>query len=96
MNDRYAYALMFDRDDRTNFKQLHEQLVSLECIKNWFHYIKSSYILISDKSTANALDQEIKFVLKDRTYLIIGIDLRDSQGWLPEKAGEWIERQREL
>ena len=96
MNDRYAYALMFDRDDQTNFKQLHDQLVSLDCIKNWFHYIRSSYILISDKATANALDQEIKFVLKDRDYLIVGIDLRDSQGWLPEKAWKWIERQKML
>ena len=93
MNDRYAFALMFDRDDQTNFKQLHDQLVSLDCVKNWFHYIKSSYILISDKSTANALDKEIRAIVRDRNYLIVAINLKDSQGWLPERAWNWIENQ---
>lgn len=93
MNDRYAYALMFDRDDQTDFKQLHDQLVSLDCVKNWFHYIKSSYILISDKSTANALDEEIKTILRHRNYLVVAISLKDSQGWLPERAWNWIEKQ---
>lgn len=93
MSDRYAYALMFDRDDQTDFKQLHDKLVSLDCIKNWFHYIKSSYILISDKPTANALDEEIKTILRQRNYLVVAIILKDSQGWLPERAWNWIENQ---
>lgn len=91
MNDRYAYALMFDRDDLTDFRQLHDRLVSLDCIKNWFHYIKSSYILISDKATANALDIEIRNILRERNYFIVAIDLKDSQGWLPKRAWNWID-----
>lgn len=93
MTDRYVYALMFDRDDQTDFKLLHDRLVSLDCIKNWFHYIKSSYILISDKATANALDKEIRALLKNRIYLVVAINIKDSQGWLPEKAWNWIENQ---
>ena len=91
MNNRYAYALMFDRDDMTNYRQLHDQLVSLECIKNWFHYIKSSYLLISDRATANDLDKEIKEIFKEKNYLLIAVDLKDSQGWLSEKAWKWIQ-----
>lgn len=83
---------MFDRDDQVDYNALHDKLVALDCIKNWFHYIKSSYILISDKATANALDREIGTIFKDKNYLIVGIDLKDSQGWLPKKAWEWIER----
>ncbi len=93
MNDRFVYALMFDRDDQTNFKQFHDQLVSIDCIKNWFHYIKSSYILISDKATANALDKELRAILGNRNYLVVAINLRDSQGLLPERAWTWIENQ---
>lgn len=93
MNDRYAYALIFDRDDQTDFKQLHDKLVSLDCIKNWFHYIKSAYILISDKTTANALDKDIRMIFRERNYLIVAINLKDSQGWLPERAWNWIEKQ---
>ena len=93
MNDRYAYALIFDRDDQTNFKQLHDQLVSLDSVKNWFHYIKSAYILISDKTTANALDKDIRMIFRERNYLIVAINLKDSQGWLPERAWNWIEKQ---
>lgn len=96
MNNRFAYVLIFDRDDQTNFIQLHDQLISLDCIKNWFHYIKSSYILISDKATANALDREIGIIIKEKNYLIVGVDLKDCQGWLPKRAWEWIERQSKL
>ncbi len=92
MDDRYAYILSFDREGLTNFKELHDKLVSLDCIKNWFHYIKSSYILISDKPTANALDKEVKSVFNKMNYLIISINLKDSQGFLPDKAWNWIER----
>jgi len=92
MNNRYTFALMFDRDDQTNYKELHDNLVALDCIKNWFHYIKSSYILISDLPTANALDKEVGNIFKDKNYLLVSINLKDSQGWLPEKAWNWIEK----
>jgi len=93
MDDRFTYILTFDRNDQLDYKVLHDKLVSLDCIKNWFHYIKSSYILISDKVTANALDREIGSLFKDNNYLILGVDLKDSQGWLPKRAWEWIESQ---
>jgi hypothetical protein len=96
MDNRYAYVLLFDRDDQINYKEIHDKLVALSCIKNWFHYIKSSYILISDKSTANALDKEVGTIFREINYLVLGIDLKDSQGWLPKKAWEWIERQSVL
>lgn len=96
MNDRYAYALMFDRDDQRNFKEKHDQLVALNCVKNWFHYIKSSYILISDLPTANAVDDELRNIFRDGNYLIVAIDLKNSQGWLPSKAWKWIENQSEF
>ena len=95
MNDKFIYALMFDRDNQTNFKQLHDQIVSLDCIKNWFHYIKSSYLLVTDKSTACALDNELNTIFKGKDYLIVAVDLKDSQGWLPDKAWKWIQRQSE-
>lgn len=96
MKDRYAYALMFDRDDQRNYKEKHDQLVTLNCVKNWFHYIKSSYILISDLPTANAVDDELRSIFRDGNYLIVAIDLKNSQGWLPRKAWKWIENQSEL
>ncbi len=96
MDDRFAYILIFDRDDQTNYKVLHDKLVALKCIKNWFHYIKSSYILITDKPTANDLDKEVSSIFTEKNYLLVGIDLKDSQGWLPKKAWEWIERQSKL
>jgi len=96
MNNRYIYALMFDRDDVTDFKKLHDELVSKRCIVNWFHYIKSSYILVSDLSTANSLDSEISDIFNNKDYLLVAIDLKDSQGWLPEKAWQWIKRQTAL
>ncbi len=94
MNNRYAYVLLFDRDDETDYKELHNKLVFLDCIKNWFHYIKSSYLLISEKSTANALDKDISSIFIEKNYLLISINLKDSQGWLPSKAWDWIKKQQ--
>lgn len=93
MNKRFAYALMFDRDDQTNYEELHNKLVSLDCIKNWFHYIKSSYILISDLPTAHALSNELKDVLKEKNYLVIAVKLNDIEGWLPARAWSWVDSQ---
>lgn len=96
MNNKFAYALMFDRDDQLNYKELHDKLVSLDCIKDWFHYIKSSYILISELPTAYALDKEVREILKEKNYLIVAVKLEDIEGWLPNRAWMWIERQVKL
>ena len=96
MNNKFAYALMFDRDDQINYKELHHKLISLECVKNWFHYIKSSYILISDLPTAYEFNKEVSKVLKDKNYLIVAIDLKDIEGWLPGRAWSWVDSQKIL
>lgn len=90
---RYAYILVFDRDDFLDYKTIHDKIISIDSLVNWFHYIKSSYILITTDSTANQLAKKIQPIIPRKYYLLIAIDLRNRQGWLPPEAWEWILKQ---
>lgn len=90
---RHAYILSFDRDDFRNYKSIHDQIVSIEGIVNWFHYIKSSYILITEEPSARDLAKKIRPIFPGKNYLLLEVNLNNRQGWLPEKAWDWIHKQ---
>ena len=61
---RAAYILSFDRDDSVDYQILHKEIINLPRVLNWFHYIKSSYILIANTNYVNRLNEEIKPLFK--------------------------------
>lgn len=89
--NKYAYALMFDTDDNLDYNDVHKKLTSLPCFYSWFHYLRSSYVLISELDT-NAITQEMIKIIPDKKFLIFRIDLRSRNGWLPKEAWDWIEK----
>ena len=56
---RRAYILTFDRDDNRNYKAIHDKIVNLPSVITWWHYIKSSYIIIASTNSATELNNEI-------------------------------------
>lgn len=90
---RAAYILSFDRDDSVDYQDLHKEIINLPRVLNWFHYIKSSYILIANTNYVNRLNEEIKPLFKDKSYLLVKLDLLESNGFLPQKAWDWIDKQ---
>ena len=93
---RHAYILVFDRDDFRDYKSIHNKIISIEGLINWFHYIKSSYILITEEPSAKQLAKKIQPFIPKKYYMLIELDLNNRQGWLPQKAWDWIHNQVDI
>ena len=91
---RYAYALMFDTDDNLDYNSVHKSITSIQGLYSWFHYLQSSYVLISESDT-NVLTQELIKILPNKRFLIFRIDLATRNGWLPKEAWDWIEKMKD-
>lgn len=93
---RHAFILVFDRDDFLDYKSIHNQIISIDSLLNWFHYIKSSYILITNESSAKQLAKKIQPIIPQKSYLLVEIDMNNRQGWLPRKAWDWLKNQVDI
>ena len=91
--NRHAYILVFDRDDFLDYTNIHNKIISIEGVVNWFHYIKSSYILITEDSSARAFAKKIQPIIPNKNYLLVEINLENRQGCLPQRAWDWIYKQ---
>jgi hypothetical protein len=91
---RRAYILTFDRDDEMNYKEFHRNLTELPGVITWWHYIKSSYILISNQTSATKLNEEIKTLIPSgKSILLIEVNLKNRNGLLVKDAWEWLKRE---
>lgn len=90
-----AYILVFDRDDNMDYSALHKRITTLPEVVNWFHYIKSSYILISTLTSSTKLNDLIKpFFPTGKSILLIEVNLKNRNGLLVAKAWEWLKKQQ--
>lgn len=90
---RRAYLLTFDRDDNRDYKSIHDGVVNLPSVITWWHYIKSSYIIIADTNSANILSSEIQTVFGKKRFLLVEINLKNKNGMLPKDSWEWLKNQ---
>jgi hypothetical protein len=90
--NKKAYILSYDREEGKDYVEFHNKLTSLPEITNWFHYIKSSYILITEVQAASVLSTKIKEIIPSDNYFLIELNLANSNGWLVPKAWEWINK----
>jgi hypothetical protein len=86
------YLLAFD-PHKVDAKSLHNVINSSPYIKTWWHYIGSTY-LISSSYTLKTVKNDIKSRWPDQRYIIVKIDTDSYAGWLPQKAWDWIERNK--
>ncbi|EMJ87265.1 hypothetical protein [Leptospira meyeri] len=60
--------------------------------KSWWHYLDSTWIISTDESV-NTWHKRIKNAIDSNdNYIIVNITGQDRNGWLEEKAWEWIRR----
>ena len=90
-----AYLLVFDREPlKYDYKKIHNLIKEAPYIDNWWHYIKSCYILTSIWP-ATKLSKEITKILPDHRFLLTQIHLNNSNGWLPQEAWDWLREKGE-
>lgn len=84
------YLITYNIDKEKDYKNLYD------AIKNagqaWWHYIDSTWIIKSSENVGNIYRQLQPHIDKSDNLLIIKIDPSrgSKQGWLPKKAWDWI------
>lgn len=62
--------------------------------KGWSHYLNSTWLIDTDKTPNNIVD-DMKPLIKEGDRMIVLQFDRPYQGWLPEKAWDWIKKHQE-
>ncbi len=93
------YVVFFDRNPNESYTKFHEDFVGGERIFKWWHYIKSSYLIGTDM-TARELSDHYKRCANaagiSRHHLVMKVDMKERQGWLPRKAWNWIQENAQI
>jgi len=88
-----AYIINFDIESKDNadYMKFHDLLTKDKGIINWWHYLRSSYIVIvGDDVTAASISKFIRGNWKDKLFFVSQLDLTDHDGWLPKDAWDWV------
>lgn len=65
---------------------------TLKQAEGWWHHLESVWLLKSGL-TASAWSRRLQpFVDEDDKLLVMEIEIMSAQGWLPEKAWDWLNR----
>lgn len=87
------FVVIFGRDSNKDYRNFHKDFVGDARISNFWHYIKSSYLIITSMSENELSKHFSKCARKygiSTTHLVIEIDLSRRQGMLTKDAWKWI------
>ncbi len=92
--NKKAYIINFDKSgvlDTFDYVKFHNQLTTVKGIFSWFHYLQSSYIIITDKNVMgkNVYDA-VSPIMPNKQFLILEVKLKNHYGWLTKEAWDWI------
>jgi hypothetical protein len=86
---RNAFCISYDLKAKDgDYSGMYEVL---KASKHWWHYLESTWIVVVDQDADQLWSKLEPHVKKGDRVLIIGVS-SESQGLLPEKAWDWIQR----
>ncbi len=72
-----------------NYSRLYE---AIKKFGNWCHYLESTWIIETEDS-ADEIWEELEPYVDEEDDRVLVIEAgEDMQGWLPDKAWDWIEK----
>lgn len=89
------YMIVFDPTKLEIASEIHNAVSKSQYISDWWHYLPSAYIVQSQYTLATIqtyLTNNTKVL--PRKFLIIEVNLTNSNGWLPKEAWAWIRKRR--
>ena len=78
-------------DERADHDRLRAYIKETDDFSHWWNHLPSLY-LVQSPLTAEQISKRLEAHLNSARYLVVRVDLRDSQGLLPERAWHWIQR----
>lgn len=84
------YLISYEINRRIDHTALFEAIKSY---KKWWHYLDSTWMVKTDESAKDIAARLHPFIDNvDDSLLVIKVDPSSKQGWLPQKAWDWIKR----
>lgn len=70
----------------------------LDQAQDWIRYATNSWLLWTDKSAEewHHIFRDNVPELRQHQYLIVGADISERQGWMPQQVWEWVNRYSDL
>lgn len=87
MNNK-VYLLAFD-PVKSDGVALHRIIKDSVYITDWWHYLPSTYILVS-AYTLDTIQKQIRDKWPDNHFLLIEVNRLNHNGWLPQEAWDWL------
>jgi hypothetical protein len=74
-----------------DFAKFHSQLLSYPYVTDWWHYLKTTYIIITNPFvTASDVTKHLLPLMKQINFLVIEVNLQNHNGLLHPDAWKWI------
>jgi hypothetical protein len=78
--------------DRVKFHSYVKSLHASSYIKSWWHYIPGGQYFFTSDLEVNQLYNLFAKHLPGRYFVIMEVDVKNRQGWLPKKAWDWFKK----
>jgi hypothetical protein len=89
-----TYIINFDRGglfDTFDYGKFHNSLTTAKGLINWWHYLESSYIIVTEQTTtATNVSDFVKNNMPNKYFIVVELKLDNHNGWLPREAWDWI------
>jgi len=91
-----AYIITFDTNkllDPFDYGVFHDKLISAKGVVDWWHYLKSTYIIIVNWDIdVNGVSNFILQVAPNKLFFVTEVKLQNYNGFLPQQAWDWLNR----
>ncbi len=84
------YLITYDlKKPGKDYTSLHN---TIKTASTWWHYLESTWIIKTDRPVEYWSDKIRSITDGNDNFLIVDITQQKRQGWLPQKAWEWIRK----
>lgn len=83
-----SYWIGYDLKEGEDYQDLISEIKSLSI--KWWHYLDSTWIVTTSLDVNQITDRLKEKMNLDHDRLLVMKTSTDRQGWLPEKAWDWI------
>lgn len=95
-----AYIISFDKGgllDTFDYVGLHNTLIAADGILSWWHYLETSYIVITSSNiTASNIASYVMQLMPNKHFFVSELNLENHNGFLPQEAWDWINQNKSI
>lgn len=83
------YLVSYDLNKDKDYEKLYKELKNSS---NWWHYLDSTWLVVTQESIKSFRDRIKSKMDDDDTLLVFNVTNQEYSGWLTDKAWNWIRK----